>query len=126
MCLVALLVWKAIIALTVVISGISEPALLEIVVLLLSIHFANWRFLRKYRRVLSPLELKWFALSCAVAFYFFDAVLPLLLGVPFGIGGLAHDLAIITVGLVINFAMVGAMVYGTVPWVSRRLFGMTA
>lgn len=62
-CLVALLVMLTCLVLTNIIIGFSVPTGIGILALLLSVQFANWRFVQTHRRVTLPIELKGFAQS---------------------------------------------------------------
>jgi hypothetical protein len=91
-----------------------------------SIHFANLRFIRKYRRALVPEELKWFAISCGVAFYACDEPFALVARLLSEGEGPIQKSATIVVALLVDFSIVGAIVYGTVPWISKRIIRTNA
>jgi hypothetical protein len=74
LCLLALLVTLTAYVLVSRLAGVPTWQGAGILCLLASVHFAGWRFVRTHRRVMSPLELKRFALACAVAFWVFDEV----------------------------------------------------
>src|SRR5882762_8883639 len=71
-CFLGLLLTLFVLVLFSVITEITPPKGSIVVGLPFSIYFANWRFIRKYRRVLVSEELMWFAVSCGVAFYVCD------------------------------------------------------
>jgi len=91
-----------------------------------SIHFANLRFLRKYRRALYPDELKWFAVSCGVGFYACDEPFALVARIHSAIDHPIENVATIIVALLVDFLIVAAIVYVTVPWLSKRILGANA
>jgi hypothetical protein len=102
-------------------TGITPPKGSAVVGLPFSIYFANWRFMRKHRRVLISGELKWFAISCGVAFCVFDEPFALVARILSDSEGPIEKAATIVVGLLVDFSIVGAIVYGTVPWISKRI-----
>jgi hypothetical protein len=112
--LVALLIFS-------ILTGIQPLKGLGAAGLPFSIHFANLRFIRKYRRALVPEELKWFAISCGVAFYACDEPFALVTKLFSEYEGPIQKSATIVVALLVDFSIVGAIVYGTVPWISRRI-----
>jgi len=121
-CFLGLILTLIVLVLFNILSGITVPYGL-LAGLPVSIHFANLRFLRKYRRALDSAELKWFAVSCGVAFYACDE--------PFALVARIHSAgehpiktaATIIVALLVDFLIVAAIVYGTVPWFSKRILG---
>ena len=121
-----LLVTLSVLLLLANVTGITPPNGCAVVGLPFSIHFANWRFMRKYRRVLVSEELKWFALSCGIAFVVFDEPFALVARIISNSEGPIEKGATTVVALLVDFSIVGAIVYGTVPWISERIRGATA
>jgi hypothetical protein len=125
-CFCGLLLTLVVLVLFSIVTGIAPLKGFIIAGLPFSIHFANWRFVRKYRRALIPEELKWFALSCGVAFCLCDEPLALVARILSDSEGPIQKAATIVVALLVDFSIVGAIVYGTVPWISRRILGANA
>jgi hypothetical protein len=119
-CFLGLLLTLIVLVLLSSLTGITPPHGL-VAGLPFSIHFANLRFLRKYRRALDPDELKWFALSCGVAFYACDEPFALVARIHSAGESPIENAATIIVALLVDFSIVAAIVYGTVPWVSKRI-----
>jgi hypothetical protein len=125
-CFFGLLLALFVLVLFGIITGITPPNGSTVAGLPFSIHFANWRFIRKYRRVLNLEELKWFALSCGVAFYVFDEPFALVARILSDSEGTIEKVATIVGALLVDFSIVGAIVYGTVPWISKRIRSSSA
>jgi hypothetical protein len=119
LCFVALLVIITAYALLSYLAGIPAWPGAGIVGLLVSVQFAGWRFVRTHRRTMSPLELKRFALACAVAFWVFDEC-PALIA-RFMTPGDQGIKATVTwiLGSGFDVAVAAAIVYVTVPKIAR-------
>jgi len=120
-CFFGLILTLVVLVLFSMLTGIAPLKGFIVAGLPFSIHFANMRFIRKYRRALAPEELKWFALSCGVAFYACDEPFALVARLLSDSEGPIQKAATIVVALLVDFSIVGAIVYGTVPWISKRI-----
>jgi len=99
------------------ITGFKPPAGTIVVLLILSIHFANWHFVRRHQRAVNSQELKRFAIACAVAFCTCDESFTLVARISSDTPGSIEGAVTVVVALLMDFAIV----YGTVPWISKRM-----
>jgi hypothetical protein len=125
-CFFGLLLTLVVLVLFSILTGIAPVKGLIVAGLPFAIHFANLRFIRKYRRALGSEELKWFAISCGVAFYACDEPFALVARLLSDSEGRIQKTATIILALLVDFSIVGAIVYGTVPWISKRIIGTNA
>jgi hypothetical protein len=119
LCFVVLLVILTAYVLVSRLAGFPVWQGVGIIGFLAAVQFTSWRFVRTHRRVMSPLELKRFAITCAVAFWVFDegSELIALIRTP----GDQPIRAAVTWALGSGFdvALAAAIVYVTVPWMAR-------
>jgi hypothetical protein len=118
-CFVCLLLIVILFAFLAAIVGLKPPWGFEIACLVLSIHFANWRFVRKHRRAFLSEELKWFAIACGAAFCLYDEIFPLVTRIAMDDVGPIEKAVTILVACLFDFATAAVVVYGTVPWISK-------
>jgi hypothetical protein len=124
--LLGLILTLSVLAALSMIAGIAPQKGLDIVGLPIAIYFSNWRFLRKHRRVMLAEELNWFAFFCGIAFSVFDEPFALIATISSDEFSPIRKVAQILMALVVDFSIAGAIVYGTVPWISRRILKSTA
>jgi len=93
----------------------------------ISIHFANWCFIRKFHRAMLSSELTWFAVWCSIARYIIDTLIPLAFAISIHLGSewSARDVAGKIAAAFVAFAIVFVIVYGTVPWISNRIIALS-
>lgn len=108
------------------IAGFKPPTGTIVVLLILSIHFANWRFVRKHQRALDSQQLKSFAIACGVAFCICDESFALVARISSDTPGSIEGAVTVVVAVLIDLAIAAAVVYGTVPWISKRMRGANA
>jgi hypothetical protein len=120
LCFLRLIVVLVVLVLLNILTGVRAPQGTIIVGLFPSIQFSNWRFVQTYRRIFLPIELKRFAFACFFGFWVCDE-LPVLIRAFLTHEGISFKkvvTAIVATG--VDFAIVAAIVYVTVPWAARR------
>lgn len=116
LCLLLLVFFVAVVA---AIAGFKLPLGFSVACLVLSVHFANWLFVRKYRRAFLTNELRWFAIACGAAFCLLDEPLALIARIAREDQGPMERGVTIVVACVYDIAIAAAVVYATVPWISK-------
>ena len=116
LCFVTLLVIITAYALLNYFAGVPMGQGVGIVGLLASVQFAGWRFVRTHRRVMSPRELKRFALACAAAFWVLDEI-PVLIRRMMSPDD--YLLFRVLIASAVDVAIAAAIVYLTVPRMAR-------
>jgi hypothetical protein len=105
-------------------TGIKAPRETLYVGLFAAIHLSNWWFIHRQKRMMSPAETTRFMWACLVAFWVWDNLPEIV--VRHRLTSEQYDsataAAVFIVGLVVDGVIVAAMVYLTVPWVSRRVW----
>jgi hypothetical protein len=120
-CFLGQLIALSVLVLLTMLGGVKPHTGINVIGLFISIHFANWRFIRTYRREFLSTELNWFAFSCFVAFWVCDEPLGLVATVRSNEWGYLRKAVEIVAASTVDFAVVAAIVYLTVPWASKRL-----
>ena len=118
-CFLGQLIVLSVLVLLSMFGGVPTHKGINIIGLLISIHFANWRFVRTYRRELLPTELNWFVFSCFLAFWVCDEPLALVATLLTDEWGSLRKMIEIVVASCVDLAVVAAIVYWTVPWATK-------
>jgi hypothetical protein len=96
-------------------TQLSLPQGTQILELLVGIQFTSWRFVQTHRRVMSPIELKRFALACAGAFWVFDELLALITRFQKEDSHILRTVITVLLASAFDIAVATAIVYLTVP-----------
>jgi hypothetical protein len=116
LCFIALLVILTCYVFVSRLAGVRLGQAAGILGLLASVQFSSWRFVRAHRRVMSPLELKRFALGCAAAFWLLDEIPALIRRL---MSPNDHLIFRVVIASAVDVALAAGIVYATVPAMAR-------
>jgi hypothetical protein len=119
LCLLGLVVILIVLGLISRMTQRSLPQGTQLLELLVGVQFTSWRFVQTHRRVMSPIELKRFALACAGAFWVFDELLALITRFQAEDPHIIRTVITVILASAFDIAVAAAIVYLTVPKMAR-------
>jgi hypothetical protein len=125
LCFLGLAVATVVLTLVTALTGVRFPTGTLIVGLLLSIQFATWQFVQTYRRAFLPIELKRFAWTWFLVFWFCDESPAIVRASLTTAGWSIETVATAILATGVDFGVVAIIVYVTVPWAAKHLLRRT-